>query len=97
MNEKYIQALILGSLIGGAILFDDYVKPQKEKDMKKHMIIKKSDYKNGDVSDIEGIKKLDLLQNMKVLEGLDLEKLESLEDVDIQIKVEVKNTDKEED
>ncbi|MDA8541578.1 hypothetical protein N9K97_02370 [Gammaproteobacteria bacterium] len=97
MNEKYIQALILGSLIGGAILFDDYVKPQKEKGMKKHMIIKKSDYKNGDVSDIEGIKELDLLQNMKVLEGLDLEKLESLEDVDIQIKVEVKNTDKEED
>ena len=37
--------------------------------MKKHMIIKKSDYKNGDVSDIEGIKELDLLQNMKVLEG----------------------------
>ncbi|MDB2450914.1 hypothetical protein N9W99_00320 [Gammaproteobacteria bacterium] len=97
MNEKYIQALILGSLIGGAILFDDYVKPQKEKGMKKHMIIKKSDYKNGDVSDIEGIKELDLLQNMKVLEGLDLEKLESLEDVDIQIKVEVKNKDKEED
>ncbi|MDA9759260.1 hypothetical protein N9Z21_00050 [Gammaproteobacteria bacterium] len=97
MNEKYIQALILGSLIGGAILFDDYVKPQKEKGMKKHMIIKKSDYKNGDVSDIEGIKELDLLQNMKVLEGLDLEKLESLENVDIQIKVEVKNTDKEED
>ena len=61
------------------------------------MIIKKSDYKNGDVSDIEGIKELDLLQNMKVLEGLDLEKLESLEDVDIQIKVEVKNKDKEED
>ena len=27
MNEKYIQAIILGSLIGGAILFDDYVKP----------------------------------------------------------------------
>jgi len=96
MNEKYIQALILGSLIGGAILFDDYVKPQKEKGIKKHMIIKKSDYKNGDVSDIEGIKELDLLQNMKVLEGLDLEKLESLEDVDIQIKVEVKNKDKEE-
>ncbi|MDA9765948.1 hypothetical protein OAU15_00525 [Gammaproteobacteria bacterium] len=97
MNEKYIQALILGSLIGGAILFDDYVKPQKEKGIKKHMIIKKSDYKNGDVSDIEGIKELDLLQNMKVLEGLDLEKLESLEDVDIQIKVEVKNKDQEED
>lgn len=104
MNEKYIQALILGSLIGGAILFDDYVKPQKEKGMKKHMIIK-SDYKSDDVSDMEGIKELDLLQNMKVLEGLDLEnllegldleKLESLEDVDIQIKVEVKNRDKAE-
>ena len=35
MNEKYIQALILGSLIGAAILFDDYVKPKKETDIKK--------------------------------------------------------------
>ena len=56
MNEKYIQAIILGSLIGGAILFDDYVKPEKERGMKKHMIIKKSDYKNGDISELEGIK-----------------------------------------
>ena len=39
MNEKYIQALILGSLIGGAILFDDYVKPTKEKTMKKIFMI----------------------------------------------------------
>ena len=31
MNEKYIQAIILGALIGGAILFDDYVKPEKER------------------------------------------------------------------
>jgi fructose-bisphosphate aldolase class 1 len=97
MNEKYIQAIILGSLIGGAILFDDYVKPEKERGMKKHMIIKKSDHKTGDISELEGIKELDLLQNMNVLEGLDLENLESLEDVDVQIKVEVKSKDKEED
>jgi len=97
MNEKYIQAIILGSLIGGAILFDDYIKPEKERGMKKHMIIKKSDYKNGDISELEGIKELDLLQNMDVLEGLDLDNLESLEDVDVQIKVEVKSKDKEED
>ena len=97
MNEKYIQAIILGSLIGGAILFDDYVKPEKERGMKKHMIIKKSDYKNGDISELEGIKELNLLQNMDVLEGLDLDNLEGLEDVDVQIKVEVKSKDKEED
>ena len=97
MNEKYIQAIILGSLIGGAILFDDYIKPEKERDMKKHMIIKKSDYKTGEISELKGIKELDLLQNMDVLEGLDLDNLESLEDVDVQIKVEVKSKDKEED
>jgi fructose-bisphosphate aldolase class 1 len=97
MNEKYIQAIILGSLIGGAILFDDYVKPEKERGMKKHMIIKKADYKTGEISELEGIKELDLLQNMDVLEGLDLDNLESLEDVDVQIKVEVKSKDKEED
>ena len=97
MNEKYIQAIILGSLIGGAILFDDYVKPEKERGMKKHMIIKKADYKTGEISELEGIKELDLLQNMDVLEGLDLDNLESLEDVDVQIKVKVKNKDKEED
>ncbi|MDA0775651.1 MAG: hypothetical protein O2846_04695 [Proteobacteria bacterium] len=97
MNEKYIQAIILGSLIGGAILFDDYVKPEKERGMKKHMIIKKSDHKTGDISELEGIKELDLLQNMNVLEGLDLENLESLEDVDVQIKVEVKSKDKQEE
>ena len=97
MNEKYIQAIILGALIGGAILFDDYVKSEKERGMKKHMIIKKSDYKNGDISELEGIKELNLLQNMDVLEGLDLDNLESLEDVDVQIKVEVKSKDKEED
>jgi hypothetical protein len=93
MNEKYIQALILGSLIGGAILFDDYVKPKKEKDIKKMII--KSDYNTNDISDSHEIKELDMLQNMNVLEGLDLENLKSLEDVDVEIKIEVKN--KEED
>jgi len=28
MNEKYIQALIIGSLIGGAILLDDIITPK---------------------------------------------------------------------
>jgi hypothetical protein len=93
MNEKYIQALILGSLIGGAILFDDYVKPKKEKDIKKMII--KSDYNTSYISDSHEIKELDMLQNMNVLEGLDLENLKSLEDVDVEIKIEVKN--KEED
>lgn len=44
MNEKYVQALIVGSLIGGAILLDDFVKPKKENSMNKHVIIK-SDFK----------------------------------------------------
>ena len=89
MNEKYIQALILGSLIGAAILFDDYVKPKKETDIKKMII--KSDYKSGDITDLHEINELGLLQNMKIIEGLDLENLKDLEDVDVQIKVEVKN------
>jgi hypothetical protein len=94
MNERYIQAAILGSLIGGAILFDDYVKPEKEKNIKKHMIIK-SDIQSSDISDLKEIKELDLLQNMDVLEGLDLEKLEDLDNVDVQIKV-IKHKSKEE-
>lgn len=89
MNEKYIQAIILGSLIGAAILFDDYVKPKKETDIKKMII--KSDHKSGDITDLHEINELDLLQNMKIIEGLDLENLKDLEDVDVQIKVEVKN------
>jgi len=28
MNEKYIQAIILGSIIGFAILIDDFISPQ---------------------------------------------------------------------
>ena len=112
MNEKYIQAFILGSLIGGAILFDDYVKPTKEKTMKKHMIIK-SDFKESDLPDVKDIQFIDVLQNMDTIKGLDLEgmssdvldgleegleeALEALEDVDVQIKVEIKKENKEED
>ena len=108
MNEKYIQALILGSLIGGAILFDDFVKPKKEKSMKKHMIIK-SDFKKGDLPDVKDIHSIDVLQNMDIIKGLDLEDLnsevldgieealEAIEDVDVQIKLEVKKENKEED
>ena len=94
MNEKYVQAAILGSLIGGAILLDDYVAPEKEKNIKKHMIIK-SDIQSSDVTDLKEIQELDLLQNMDVLEGLDLEKLEDLDNVDVQIKV-IKHKSKEE-
>ena len=94
MNEKYVQAIILGTLIGGAILFDDFVKPKKETDIKKMII--KSDYKSSNISDLDDIQELDLLQNMNVLEGLDLENLEDLEDIDVKIKVEVKNKNKEE-
>ena len=39
MNEKYIQAAILGSLIGGKVL-DDFIKPDSKQTNKKHMIIK---------------------------------------------------------
>ena len=104
MNEKYIQAFILGSLIGGAILFDDYVKPTKEKTMKKHMIIK-SDFKEGDLPDVKDIHGIDVLQNMDIIKDLDLEglssevidgleeALEALEDVDVEIKVEIKKED----
>ena len=104
MNEKYIQAFILGSLIGGAILFDDYVKPTKEKSMKKHMIIK-SDFKEGDLPDVKDIHGIDVLQNMDIIKDLDLEglssevidgleeALEALEDVDVEIKVEIKKED----
>jgi hypothetical protein len=41
MNERYIQALILGSIIGFAIVVDDYFAPkQNHKMMQKHVMIK---------------------------------------------------------
>ena len=108
MNEKYVQALIVGSLIGGAILLDDFVKPKKENSMNKHVIIK-SDFKEGDLPDVKDIHSIDVLQNMDIIKGLDLEgvslevldgleeALEAVEDVDVQIKLEIKKEKKEED
>jgi len=108
MIEKYVQALIVGSLIGGAILLDDFVKPKKENSMNKHVIIK-SDFKKGDLPDVKDIHSIDVLQNMDIIKGLDLEDLnsevldgieealEAIEDVDVQIKLEVKKENKEED
>ena len=108
MNEKYVQALIVGSLIGGAILLDDFVKPKKENSMNKHVIIK-SDFKEGDLPDVKDIHSIDVLQNMDIIKGLDLEgvssevldgleeALEAVEDVDVQIKLEIKKENKEED
>src|SRR5210317_1170778 len=107
MNEKYVQALIVGSLIGGAILLDDFVKPKKENSMNKHVIIK-SDFKEGDLPDVKDIHSIDVLQNMDSIKGLDLEgvssevlggleeALEAIEDVDVQIKLEIKKENKEE-
>ena len=41
MNEKYIQALILGSIIGFAIIIDDYIAPKpNQKIMQKHLMVK---------------------------------------------------------
>jgi len=80
--------------------------------MKKHMIIK-SDFKEGDLPDAKDIHSIDVLQNMDIIKGLDLEDvssevldgleegleeaLEALEDVDVQIKIEINKENKEED
>ena len=72
--------------------------------MKKHMIIK-SDFKEGDLPDVKDIHGIDVLQNMDIIKDLDLEglssevidgleeALEALEDVDVEIKVEIKKED----
>ena len=39
MKDKYIQAIILGALIGGAILLDDFVGPKDEQKMEKKVLI----------------------------------------------------------
>jgi hypothetical protein len=69
MNEKYIQAAILGSLIGGAIVLDDFIKP---------------DSVSTEFKSIDDLKLLDDLKDIDVLEELDLENLED-KDVQIKI------------
>ena len=51
MNEKYIQAAILGSLIGGAIVLDDFIKPDS--------VI--TEFKSiDDLKDLDDLKDIDL-------------------------------------
>ena len=58
MNEKYIQAVILGSIIGFAILIDDYIGPKpNHRMMQKHVMIKGA--KNSDWREKSG-KKINL-------------------------------------
>ena len=60
MNERYIQALILGSIIGFAIVVDDYFGPkQNHKMMQKHVMIK--DIKQPKWKENSG-KQMDLLE-----------------------------------
>lgn len=66
MNEKYIQALILGSIIGFAIVIDDYIGPKpNHRMMQKHIMIK--DSKNSNWREKSG-KKI----NLHELEGHDV-------------------------
>ena len=93
MNEKYIQAAILGSLIGGAIVLDDFIKPDCKQTNKKQMIIKSNAF-DAELKSIDDLKDLDVLRDIDVLEELNLE---NLEDMDVQIKIikkEIKNNDK---
>ena len=93
MNEKYIQAAILGTLIGGAIVLDDFIKPDCKQTSKKHMIIK-SNAIDTEFKTIDDLKDLDVLKDIDVLEELDLE---NFEDMDVQVRIikkEIKNNEK---
>ena len=93
MNEKYIQAAILGTLIGGAIVLDGFIKPDCKQTSKKHMIIK-SNAIDAEFKAIDDLKDLDVLKDIDVLEELELE---NLEDMDVQVKIikkEIKNNEK---
>ena len=94
MNDKYIQALILGTLIGSAILLDDFIKPGAKKHQIKYLTIKEDeDFIDGDLSSIKGLQDLNVLQNLNTIEGLDLE---NLEDMDVEVKVIVKKFEEDE-
>ena len=81
MNEKYIQALILGSIIGFAIVIDDYIGPKpNHKMMQKHIMIK--DSKNSNWREKSG-KKI----NLHELEGHDVLEFKSDDDKKIIIKI----------
>ena len=81
MNEKYIQALILGSIIGFAIVIDDYIGPKpNHRMMQKHIMIK--DSKNSNWREKSG-KKI----NLHELEGHDVLEIKSDDDKKIIIKI----------
>jgi hypothetical protein len=81
MNEKYIQALILGSIIGFAIVIDDYIGPKpNHRMMQKHIMIK--DSKNSNWREKSG-KKI----NLHELEGHDVLEFKSDDDKKIIIKI----------
>ena len=93
MNEKYIQAAILGSLIGGAIVLDDFIKPDSViTEFKSIDVLEELDLENLEDKDvqikiiksIDDLKDLDDLKDIDVLEELNLE---NLEDKDVQIKI----------
>ena len=99
MNEKYIQAAILGSLIGGAIVLDDFIKPDsvitefksiddlKDIDVLEELALENLEDKDVQIKiikSIDDLKDLDDLKDIDVLEELDLE---NLEDKDVQIKI----------
>ena len=39
MNEKYIQAIILGSIIGLAIIIDDFIAPESGRSIERHLMM----------------------------------------------------------
>lgn len=86
MNEKYIQALILGSIIGFAIVIDDYIGPKpNHRMMQKHIMIK--DSKNSNWREKSG-KKI----NLHELEGHDVLEFKS-DDDDKKITIKINSDD----
>jgi len=73
MNEKYIQALIIGSLVGGAIILDDIINPQNSND-KDHLMILRAD--DGDHHEMKSEKKF----KTRIIKKMDNED-EELDDV----------------
>ena len=86
MNEKYMQALILGSIIGFAIVIDDYIGPKpNHRMMQKHIMIK--DSKNSNWREKSG-KKI----NLHELEGHDVLEFKS-DDDDKKITIKINSDD----
>ena len=89
MKDKYIQAIILGVLIGGAILLDDFVGPKDKQKMEKKVLIA-----SGKMP--EGLNIDDLTKELhyKIEKGEDIssfiEDVDGLENMDVEIKVEIK-------